>query len=117
MSGRVPLSSKSRASDKYGNGDVAAAKRRFRRFTGHEAEVLGELDVPPMPKVAAVIGEITALCYVTTRDGKVEHYKHEFSQSAAPLFCVGPDGKQILIVGNRFKFTERGIVDKPSRKR
>lgn len=111
MSGRVPPSS--RAGKKLpAKTDYQKAVSRFERFTGHDAEEVGRVKIPPLPKVVAMIGTATALCYSTVRDGKLQHFKHEFAHKDAPLFCVSPDGKQILLVGGNFTFTERGIVDR-----
>lgn len=116
MSGRAPPSSRAN-SRQPARTSVQKAANRFRRFTGHDVDYVESVRVPDLPKAAAVIGECTAICYVTTRDGKEEHYIHEFSEHAAPMLCVSPDGKQIILVGGNFTFTERGIVDKKKNRR
>jgi hypothetical protein len=111
MSGRVPPSSRARSRIPAVT-ELQRAARRYTRFTGHEAEDFGKLDIPPLPKVAACIGEVDGIMYTTVRDGRVEKYVHEFKGEAKPLLCVTPDGRQILLVGGSYTFTERGIVDK-----
>jgi hypothetical protein len=96
--------------------DLQRVASRYERFTGHEAETIGRVTVPPLPKSVAIIGDVTAICYRTVRDDREEDYIHEFSEKAAPMLGVSPDGKQLLLIGGNFTFTERGIVDK-SRKR
>jgi hypothetical protein len=91
--------------------DVSRAASLFERFSGHLAEVIGKIRVPPQPKVAACIGECDGVLYTTVRDGKVERYIHKFAASDKPLLCVSADGRQILLVGGRYRFTELGIVD------
>ena len=118
MSGSVPPSSRARYARKRNpaRGDVARASDLFERFTGHDAEELGTVKVNPLPKVAAVIGECDGVLYTTVRDGVQEKYIHEFAKRDRPLLCVSPDGKQILLVGGRYRFTEAGIVDASDKK-
>lgn len=121
MSGMVRPSSKSRA--RTGRRMVAAPEPTgkaidiFERFTGHDAKYLDEVEVKPLPKVAAKIGHITAICYSTRRDGKLEQYMHEFARVDQPIFAVSPDGTQLLMIGGNYDFTERGIVDKSDKSR
>lgn len=123
MSGKVPPSSrskarggavrKSRLAGAAGFHGANAAARRYERFTGHDAEVFGSIEFPNLDGVAvAMIGECDGVLYTTVRDGKTERYIHEFEEADKPLLCVTPDGRQLLLVGGRYRFTERGIVDK-----
>ena len=63
-----------------------------------------------------VIGECDGVLYTTVRDGVTERYIHEFASGDKPLLCVSPNGKQMLFVGGRYVFTERGIVDLSDKK-
>ena len=123
MSGKVPPSSRSRArkgsvprrfgATEFGFRGADQAARRYQRFTGHDAEVFGTIEFPNLDGVAvAMIGECDGVLYTTVRDGKVERYIHEFEEADKPLLCVTPDGRQLLLVGGAYRFTERGIVDK-----
>ena len=118
MSGGVPPSSRARTRRRNPapGGDVARAADLYERFTGHDPEELGTVKVPPLPKVAAVVGECDGVLYTTVRDGKAERYIHEFAKKDRPLLCVSPDGRQILLVGGRYRFTEAGIVDASDKK-
>lgn len=51
------------------------------------------------------------ILYETVRDGKVEHYVHKFKKGARPVLAAGHDGKSLALIGGKFTFTERGIVD------
>ncbi len=115
MSGRVPPSSRSNVR-RVTRSEIQKAASRYERFTGHDAEDYGKIEVPALPKVAACIGECDGIMYTTIRDGREEKYIHEFKGKAKPLLCVTPDGKQILLVGGHYTFTERGIVDKRANK-
>lgn len=112
MSGRVPPSSRARSRPPIGEErDIRQAADLYERFSGHEAEVAGRIEVPDLPRVAVAIGEVDGLLYTTVRDGVVERYIHQFKKRDRPLFVVAPDGRQLYLVGGGYDFTERGIVD------
>jgi len=115
MSGGVPPSSRARGRAR-GRDDLERAADLYERFTGHDAQNETRVTVPPLPKVAAVIGECDGLLYTTVRDGQTERYIHKFRKADRPLLCVAPDGRQILLVGGRYRFTEAGIVDDSDKK-
>jgi hypothetical protein len=101
MSGKVPVSYRTQ---------IRKAAEKFRDFTGHDPEPIGRVNID-IPKAASVIGELEAVIYSTVRDGKNERYIHRFKKASRALLCVSPDGKQLLIVGGNYEFTERGIED------
>lgn len=117
MSGRVPPSSRAKGRPKSASDLIRKAASLYERFTGHEAENLGKIKVRAMPKVGVVIGEVDGILYTTVRDGREEKYIHKFTASDKPELVVSPDGKQILFIGGRYTFTERGIVDKSDKSR
>jgi hypothetical protein len=88
------------------------AAKLFKKFTGHEGAVVKTITVPALPKAVAVIGKIDGILYETVRDGVTERYRHTFKKNARPLFCVTADGRQIVLIGGSYNFTERGIVDR-----
>ena len=116
MSGRVPPSSRARSRTRPASKGIAKAASLYERFSGHEAEIVGRVSVPAVPKVAACIGECDGVLYTTVRDGREERYIHKFAVNDKPLLCVTPDGRQILLVGGRYRFTELGIVDASDKK-
>ena len=63
------------------------------------------------PDVGIKVGEVEGILYNTIRDGRFERYIHEFKKSARPIFIVSHDGKFLGLIGGKFDFTERGIVD------
>lgn len=69
------------------------------------------------PKAVAVVGYIEYVGYKTTHGKRHELYQHDFSPGSRPLLCVSADGKQLLLLGGRYKFTGRGIVDTDARGR
>jgi hypothetical protein len=90
---------------------IQSAARLSEDFSGHEARSLGKVTVPELPRVAIVIGEVEGVIYNTVRDGKFERYIHKFRAKSRPLLCVSHDGKQLLLIGGHYDFTEAGIVD------
>lgn len=114
MSGRVPPSSRARGKLAR-RGDRSIDEKRaaslFTRFTGHDAECVA-VYIDPLPKAVAVIGQLDGVLYTTIRDGAVEKYVHTFAQRSKPLLCVSPDGTRLFVVGGRYRFGSRGIVDK-----
>ena len=96
------------------------AAELFKEFTGHDAhaeragDAARELGLPirrggEIPLVA--FGELLAVEYETIRDGVTERYRHAFRKSSRPLLAARHDGERIYIVGGRYRFTDRGIVD------
>lgn len=88
----------------------------YQEFTGHTDEFeVREVDVKGFPEgltELVVIGECTGILYDTIRDGELEKYIHQFkAKKSRPLFCITPDGNQIVLLGGAYKFTDRGIVD------
>lgn len=114
MSGRVPPSSRAgkRVKSQSKNALIRKAVSLYTRFSGHDAEAIGRVNVPPMPDVGVSIGEVDGILYTTRRDGKIEKYIHKFNAKDKPLFVVSPDGRALFLVGGNYRFTERGIVDK-----
>ncbi len=111
MSGKVPPSSRANIRRATAS-EVEKAGALYERFSGHKPESVGKISLDNMPKVGIVIGTLDGVMYTTIRDGVEERYIHKFSRRSKPLFVVSPDGKQILVIGGEYDFTERGIVDR-----
>lgn len=87
------------------------AAKLYEDFSGHDAEEVGVIDKPDLPDVVLVIGSLDFVGYTAVRDGIEEKYIHEFEDNCRPLLCASPDGKQLVLLGGEYTFTERGIVD------
>lgn len=114
MSGGVPPSSRAGKRVHVSlskRRDVQRAASLYERFSGHEAEIAGRVRVPAIPKVGVAIGTLDGVLYTTVRDGVTEKYIHKFAARDKPVLVVSPDGRQIFVIGGRYTFTERGIVD------
>jgi hypothetical protein len=62
-------------------------------------------------------GHVTSVDYRTTHGRRLTLYRHDFTQGSRPLLCVSPDGRQLLLLGGRYRFTHRGIVDRDAKDR
>jgi hypothetical protein len=82
--------------------------RSFRERTPKKLKTV-QIDIP---RVVAVIGHCESIDYTTTHGSETVLYRHDFVKGSRPLLCVSSDGKQLMLIGGRFKFTERGIVDR-----
>jgi hypothetical protein len=90
--------------------EVRRAANLYEDFTGHAATEVREIPVRPLPKTALAVGRLVMVGYESNRDGKL--YKHTFRESSRPLLLAAHDGKQVVIAGGRYAFTDAGIVDK-----
>lgn len=84
----------------------------FKKFRGDNPEFIETHNVS-LPDVAFVIGHLDGVMYTTVRDGKTEKYLHKFKKSSRPLLISSYDGKQLVILGGGYTFTEKGIEDRP----
>lgn len=113
MAKRNPVPPSSRAGKHSATrNDIQKAADLYQRFSGHDAEEIGRINVPAMPKVGVAIGTVDGIMYSTVRDGVLEKYIHKFHKRDCPLFVVSPDGKSLFLIGGVYNFTERGIVDR-----
>lgn len=93
----------------------ASAKKRqaailLEDFTGHPVEEIENLNLSAYDTFIEG-GAVDAIEYTTVRDGKVERYRHEFSEAAAPIMAISHDGKITVLVGGAYQFTDRGFID------
>lgn len=89
---------------------MAKAIDLYQNFTGHNADFYDTMDID-WPDVGLKVGLCDGILYECVRDGKVEHYVHKFKKAARPILASGHDGKSLALIGGKFTFTERGIVD------
>ncbi len=87
------------------------AARLYEDFTGDVPQFVEKIYVE-LPDVVWLLGELDAVQYSCFRDGREEHYIHEFRKSSRPLLVVNSDGTALHIVGGRYHITDRGIEDK-----
>lgn len=90
---------------------ISKAIALYKNFRGENPEFVDDLTVD-LPDTAFVVGKLDAVIYTTTRDGEKLQFIHKFTARAKPLLCSSYDGKQLLLIGGRYTFTDRGIVDK-----
>jgi hypothetical protein len=107
----IPASSRAGVSRQI-KSEIARAADLYERFSGHDPETIGKINIPELPSVGVAIGDVDGILYTTVRDGVEEKYIHKFHKKDKPLFVVSPDGKSLFLIGGNYTFTERGIVDK-----
>lgn len=90
---------------------VNQAERLFEDFSGHFPGKQFKIPVPD-DDVALAFGKVIAIQYETVRDGKRELYQHDFRSKSRPLLAASSDGYQLYLLGGKYQFTDRGIVDK-----
>lgn len=82
----------------------------YKDFTGHDPKFVDDWDVT-IPSTALQVGHVTGILYKTRMDGKMQEFMHEFTGKSRPILAASADGRQLLLLGGDYKFTERGIVD------
>ena len=105
---------------KHRTDPMAAAIRRYKRFSGHDGRIVARVNPRGVrgiltgkgKAVVIAIGTLDFVGYTTKRDGRVESYIHKFGKHARPLLATSHDGRHLLILGGGYRFTERGIVDR-----
>ncbi len=90
------------------NGRLKRAERLFKNFNGRPPRHLDTVRLPAYKQLVR-IGPCVAIAYHAD-DGK--DYIHKFKRSARPLLAVSDDGKHLVLIGGRYHFTGRGIVDR-----
>lgn len=90
--------------------EMKRAARLQKAFNGSVGRT-EHVQIKALPRAAVVIGPLVMVTYQSARDGGPALYQHTFAPHARPLLAASHDGQQLLIVGGRFRFTERGIVD------
>jgi hypothetical protein len=89
---------------------LAQAAQLFHEFTGRKSARITKHELPALPTEGLVFGRLVDVGYESARDGRL--YRHTFRNRSRPLLVATPDGKTVYIVGGRYAFTDRGIVDK-----
>ena len=89
---------------------INKAAALYEDFTGHAADSYEVVELP-QHDTALKVGSVTGIMYSTVRDGKEEHYIHEFKPTSQPAFAVSHDGQQVYLIGGNYLFTDSGIND------
>jgi hypothetical protein len=96
--------------------DAHRAVKLFRDFR-EEAPGRARTVRVERPRAVAVMGSCEFIGYVTTHGGRSHLYIHEFAPGSRPLMTAGAKRNQLVLVGGRYRVTERGIVDLDARGR
>ena len=90
---------------------LARAKRLYKGFTGAAARTVRKINLPPPPQTVLAIGKVFGIMYQVAETG--ERFRHEFQGKARPSLLVSDDGRQVILRGGAYTFTNRGFVDNP----
>lgn len=90
--------------------DLHAARSLYQSFREEPPRRTRQMQID-VPGVAAIIGTVEFVGYVTTHGGKTALYIHEFAPGSRPLMVAGKRRGQLFFVGGRFQVTSRGITD------
>jgi len=91
-------------------GQFARAADLFESFRDAKPKTSVKVSIPT-PRVASLMGVMTGIDYETDHAGKQTLYRHRFAAGSRPYLAASPDGRQLLIIGGRFRWDHRGIVD------
>lgn len=80
------------------------------KYGGRDLTRPGRLNID-IPAELAVIGHVTALEYDAIYDSKITKARHAFAPGSRPLLVVGTDRGQVFLIGQGYRFTDRGFVD------
>jgi hypothetical protein len=89
---------------------IEKAKKLYREFRETAPKTIRRINIEH-PHSVAVLGFLSAVDYTTTRRGKTELYRHEFSAGSRPYLCADGKTGQLFIIEGRYKVTARGITD------
>ena len=89
---------------------VTKAIKLYSDFTGHDPKFVDEWEIA-IPDAAMQVGKITGIMYTTKMDGRQQEFLHEFSGKSRPILAASADGRQLLILGGDYHFSDRGIID------
>lgn len=64
-----------------------------------------------IPASFTIVGHVNAIEYDCTRGGKTVKARHVFAPGSRPVFAVGGGRGELFLLGTRYRFTDRGIVD------
>lgn len=90
------------------------AQDKYFEFHGHEYEFVEERDIEISPTLVR-LGRVHSIVYESDKfngggDGKKALYEHKFKRGAH--LCTNEKGEKILIiVGDKIRVTDRGIVN------
>lgn len=89
---------------------IEKADALLESFSGSRANKELRAKVRPI-HTGLVVGKLAGVMYEADRGDGKHNYFHRFKGSSRPLLISDHDGNQLGIVGGRYRFTDRGIVD------
>jgi hypothetical protein len=96
--------------------DLSKAVQIYRSFRETEPRRAQRYNIK-LPKALARMGPCEFIGYMTTHNGKVALYVHEFATGSRPILYAGPRHQQLYLIGGRYHVTSGGITDRDARGR
>ncbi len=93
--------------------ELEGARRLYRAFREAPVRTIKRRNVH-VPRAVARIGVLEFVGYMTTHRGKPALYIHHFAPGSRPAVYSGSGRNELVLVGGRYKVTERGITDMDS---
>lgn len=86
------------------------AVKLFRGFRERDPERAKKIDLV-VPDALMIVGHCEFIGYRSSHGNSPALYRHDFAKGSRPLLAAGPEVGQLFLIGDRFVFTDRGIVD------
>ena len=100
----------SRSKNPSNSRGVQKAAKLLEEYSGEAPNYIEEVNLKT-PKTGLLIGVLDGVLYTAIRDKEKIPYVHKFKKRSRPKLAVSADGKQLIILGGNYRFTDRGIVD------
>lgn len=95
----------------YTRREYEQALDLYNSFRERDARRINTLRLT-VPGMVVAVGHVEYIGYRTTHGTETTLYKHDFIAGSRPLLAASPNGKQLFLLGGRYDFTGRGIVDR-----
>jgi hypothetical protein len=89
---------------------IKRAARLYRGFREQRPNRVRAIRIK-LPRAVMVVGYVEFIGYSTTHGRRAQTYRHDFAPGSRPMLCAGPKRGELYLIGGRYHFTERGIVD------
>lgn len=93
------------------SAELQRAVKLYTDFHGEKPRILSHVKFSKIPKNILQVGKCVGIMYRAKRDGKTLNFLHQFAAHAGPILAATADGRQLLLIGGNYVFTEDGITD------
>jgi hypothetical protein len=100
----------------YSQRELRQAIRLYQSFRERPPHKIGDV-ILTVPGLTVACGHVEYIGYRTTHGKQTTLYQHDFAPGSRPMLASSPDGQQLFLLGGRYDFTDRGIMDVDARGR